>query len=455
MNTSARSLANNDMRYRMSGMLFFSAALLLWMLSACSGSSTGTPSPAKIETGTDHWEQVAVRQLDAGGMLIPNVKTRPDGSGDAQIAYFVDSDSTDGHYVLEHLLFDLDTLTAATPVSVVEIDNCRALGFDVTASGQPVLAYQGGTVRECGSEQQSDVMLSMNNGGQWNAYTAGIGYVARNPVFQDGLAGNTVAAIAGPDGGIHFCYQFFYEGCDAMNFNYPDLLYVRKSSANPSAEAAEETVEGNVYNANGTADAQNRVGAHAAIVLDADDTPTVFYYANMSPNSQSADFQGLRVARRLNGTWASTWIETGISVGGISAGLAPDGRLVVAYYVDSEYRDSTGFTHSYCLKAAVSNGDGWDTAFVDEQARCGQYCSLAFDRLGNPAVAYRAMENHSGSTVYEDLRYASMENGAWSYETVAAAGDIGHFNTLWFDADDTAYITSYNADDKTIYLFYR
>ncbi len=431
--------------------------LCLCFLNACGGGSSGSSaaSSGEIDTNTNTWGKALIQQLDAGGLLIPNIETRHRDGRFAQAAFYTSSAETSGRYILNHLVFDLENLRADVPTPVVEIDNCRTIGFDLSASGEPVIAYQGGNIRECGSEQQSDVMMSIGQNGAWNESTAGIGYVARNPVFQDGLAGRTVATVVDSAGGVHLCYQFFYEGCDAMNFNYPDLLYVYKDSANPSAGGEEETVEGNRYNANGTASEQNRVGEYAAIVMDADNAPAIFYFADLSPNSQGSDSKGLRVARRQNGEWEREWVDTGITVGSISAGLDPSGRLVAAYYVESEYEDATGFTHGYCLKMAVAGSTGWETTVVDEQARCGQYCSLSFDRDGHPAVAYRVLESHSGNVQYMDLRYGIRTGTKWVTETVASAGDIGLYNTLWFDADNTAYISSYAADAHAIYLFYR
>jgi len=220
-------------------------------------------------------------------------------------------------------------MTEGTPGEIVDIDNCRAMGLTLGTGKTPVVVYQGGQIRECGAEQQSDVMMNIGSANTWTEVTAGIGYVERNPVFQDGLAGQRVTAAADSNGNIHVAYQFFYEGCDAMNFNYPDLLYVQKQGSNPEAEAAEETVEGNIYNANGTASAQNNVGEHARLILDQDQDPVIFYYADLSPNNSDPDQKGLRVARKKGESWEHEWVETGIQVEAISAALDQNGNLFV------------------------------------------------------------------------------------------------------------------------------
>ncbi len=85
---------------------------------------------------------------------------------------------------------------------------------------------------------------------------------------------------------------------------------------------------------------------------------------------------------------------------------------------------------------------------------CGRYCSLAFDALGRPAIAYYALQNHSGSQTLNDLRFAWKNGSSWQREVVASTGDIGLYNTLFYD-DGTAYISTFSSSDDTIYLFFR
>jgi len=387
-------------------------------------------------------------------MLIPNVQTAYDGASTFHMAYFTDSLNDSSGFTVNHVSFTLPDMAEGIPGEVIDIDNCRTLGLTLGTGKTPVVVYQGGQIRECGAEQQSDVMMNIGSANTWTEVTAGIGYVERNPVFQDGLAGQRVTAAADSNGNIHVAYQFFYEGCDAMNFNYPDLLYVQKQGSNPEAEAAEETVEGNIYNANGTASAQNNVGEHARLILDQDQDPVIFYYADLSPNNSDPDQKGLRVARKKGESWEHEWVETGIQVEAISAALDRNGNLAVAYYVESEYTDSLG-SHEKLLKYAVQRNSVWNKMIVDESVQCGNFCSLSFAVDGNPAIAYYAMQNHSGSTSLQDLKYASYNGSAWDIETVSSEGDIGHDNSLWFDQTGTAYICSYSETLHTIFLFYR
>ena len=430
-------------------------------LFGCGGDgATGTSSEDSSESDTrggsssSGWEQVSIVQFQAGGMLVPHVKAMADSNDQAHIVYFSDSEENESLYDINYVVWDSVTQTQSDPVSVVEIDNCRTLGLYLDEGGDPVVAYQGGTVRECGSEQQSDVMISVGEEDVWSEFTGGIGFVERNPVFEDGLAGKTISVAVDSNGDIHLCYQFFYEGCDAMNFNFPDLLYVTKSGSALNDDGDEETVAGNVYNPNGTASAQNDVGDHAVIILDEDEDPVIFYYADLSPTMPDPDMQGLRVSRKKDGDWEHEWIETGIEVGEISCALNADGSLAVAYYVEGEYTDSLG-SHSQCLKYAVEQSSSWTVMMVDESVLCGAHCSLAFDSSSNPAIAYYAVENHSGSITLEDLKFASFDGISWDTETVATTGDIGSYNSLWFGENDTTYICTYSSSASEIYVFYR
>jgi hypothetical protein len=421
--------------------------------SAVSGEGSPESDPRGGSSSSD-WEQVSIAQLQAGGMLSPHVKAMAGGNDKVHIVYFHDSEENDSAYTINHIVWDCVTQAQSDQDAVIEVDNCRTLGLCLSDGGDPVVAYQGGTVRECGSEQQSDVMISVEKGDEWSEYTGGIGFVERNPVFEDGLAGKTISVAVDSSGDIHLCYQFFYEGCDAMNFNFPDLLYVKKDGAALNEDGGEETVAGNVYNPNGTASEQNDVGDHAVIILDQDEDPVIFYYADLSPTMPDPDMQGLRVSRRQDGEWRHAWIETGIEVGDISCVLKADGSLAVAYYVEGEYTDSLG-SHSQCLKYAVEQSSSWTAMMVDESVLCGAHCSLAFDASGNPAIAYYALENHSGSISLKDLKFAAFNGASWDTETVASTGDIGIYNTLWFDDSGTAYICTYSNSQKEIYVFYR
>jgi hypothetical protein len=435
------------------------AVFFLSCFFSCNGGAGSSNTAADNTNNTiddppnGAWQKTMVKQISVSGLLLPQVTAKPDSNDQIHIAYFTDSQSIAGDYTVNHIIWDMETSSEISHESVIDIDNCRTLSLALGPDNIPNVAYQGGAVREGGSEQQSDVMVSQMQDSTWSEYTGGIGFVERNPIFTDGLAGKFVSSVVDASGDIHLCYQFFYEGIDAMNFNYPDLLYVKKDGSSLSTTGAEETVEGNVYNPNGSASAQNRVGAYAAMVLDANGDPVIFYDADLSPNLSDPATKGLRVAYRSGGTWQCEWVETGFTVGGISCALDKGGKLCVAYYVESQYTDSHGMTHQQCLKYAAKNGSSWTNTLVDESTLCGKYCSLAFDAEGNPAIAYYSMQNHSGSITLNDLMLARHDGTSWKKETVSSTGDIGNYNTLWFDESDKTCICTYSNSDQAIYLF--
>ena len=250
------------------------------------------------------------------------------------------------------------------------------------------------------------------------------------------------------NGDIHLCYQFFYEGCDAMNFAYPDLLYVKKYGNAPAADVEEETIEGNTYFAGGGI--QNNVGKACTLVLDRNEDPVVFYYAEL-PDGQ----YGLRTATRRNGSWEASWVETGIQVAQISSARDPGGNLGVAYYVLDYVDAATSEVSPACLRYAaepLSGSQTWQATMVDDASLCGKYPSLAFNSQGNPAIVYYTSESYSGYSL-ENLNLAEKKDAAWEKEIVSQDGDIGLYNSLWFSPEDHPMICSYSQSAQTIYLF--
>ena len=156
--------------------------------SASGGDSGGNDGNSQVEPGTDTWQRVAIATVSDGGLLLPQVKAVHDGTGMLHISYFDDSTYTDGHYTLHHVAWDMVAEAEVSREQVVDVDNCRTLAAALDPDGMPLVAYQGGQVRAGGSEQQSDVMVSVLQGSTWREYTGGIGFVERNPVFEDGRA---------------------------------------------------------------------------------------------------------------------------------------------------------------------------------------------------------------------------------------------------------------------------
>ena len=435
--------------------VLFSAALLL---AGCGGGGSGdadptqdhTPDPPAPDPGA--WVKSEVIQVNTSGLLTPHVRAIPGGDDTLSVAYFEPHESLSGVFRVNYLTWQSDASeTAGSPIpdSVVDLDNTRTLSLALDSIDQPVVAYQGGLVKDCGGEDQADAMFSTGQDGTWQEYTGGIGFVARNPVITDGLAGRHVSVALDSQGNIHLCYQFFYEGCDSMNFTYPDLNYVEKAQGSPGAAAPEETVEGKTYYAGGGG-IQNNTGGYCSLLIDGDDYPAVFYYAALSDGTR-----GLRLARKRDGVWEREWVETGFEVGGISSAVDGEGNLAVAYYVVDYVDPATQESSPGCLRFArerLGQPDPWDIEMIDDGTICGSHPSLAFDPSGNPAIAYYETETYSGMAL-ENLKLAAFDGEHWDVDTVSEDGDIGRYNSLWFDASAKPFVCSYSRTDSAIYVF--
>lgn len=437
--------------------IFFALFFIVTCFCGCNNGVSdneedGNDSALTGETSTQ-WDYISVKQIDARGLLSPRISASVDSNNQVHIAYFesnVPQDSEeDTIYNINYVVWNMETLSGNDEESAIEVDNCSGLGFALDFSGFPVVAYQGGTVRECGQELQSDAMFSIREGDQWQEYLGGIGEIDedRNPVFQDGLAGADMSVAFDSQGDIHICYQFRYEGCDAMNFAFPDIYYVKKDRSNLNDPGIEEQVEGNTYEGFSVG-YQNNVGDHCDITIDGNDEPAVFYYAELDNYTK-----GLRIARRQSGVWVTGWVEEGCEVGHISAARDNNGRLAVAYYA-TQYTDGQGDSHAHCLKYAQESEDSsWNIQLVDEASLCGDYCSLAFDSSGTPGIAYYEMESHSGYSL-NNLKLARFNGTSWDTEVVASTGDVGLYNSLLFDESNSTLICSYSSTEKEIYIFF-
>jgi len=418
----------------------FAVIVFLALLGCSSGGGGGGGTSSVDHKGKDgpQWGATLLKTVNAGGLTAPWVKAAVDEQDRLHVAHFEKPPESGSGHIVSHFslsLTELDATIAESPAAV-QVDNCRGLSL-VVANGEPSVIYQGGEKRICGAERQSDVMLSALSGDKWTESTVGIGEIdpQRNPYFNDGLAGAALAAAVDSQGIVHAVYQFHYEGCDAMNFKYPDLLYARLGADGVSL-GPEETVEGNDYE---STNSQNSVGAHVAMILDGDEQPVVFYYAELVDGSK-----GLRVARRIDGQWQAEWIEQDCELGYISAALSPDGAPSAAFYATS------GVTSGEIDGAQTDHFLGFRT--VDESRRCGNYCSLAFDSSGLPAIAYHELESRTGYSL-ENLKLARFNGATWEAETVSTNGDVGYYNNLWFDEEGLARIVSYSQSEKAIYLF--
>ncbi len=89
------------------------------------------------------------------------------------------------------------------------------------------------------------------------------------------------------------------------------------------------------------------------------------------------------------------------------------------------YHDATTGSLLYAKRGT----EGWEISVVDGSGDAGFSPSIALDAAGQPHVAYQAV----GATGFE-LRYASFDGFAWSYQTVDNSGNMpGMYASLAFD----------------------
>jgi hypothetical protein len=414
-----------------------------------SGSSTSVPNVTVENT----WQKTSIRNVNTSGLLIANLKVIADSSDRLHVVHYGYSGDDNQPYAIEYSVWDLsfrqlEPLTESLVVATV--DNSLTLDLALSNDGAPVLAYQGGEFRECGAEQ-SDVMISLSENGSWNEYLAAMGFVHRNPVLTDGLAGADADVVIDSRGDVHVCYQFSYEGCDAMNHNYPDLRYVKRGGGQLDDESSitEETIEGSLFPAFDYG-IQNSVGYHCQLVLDVAENPVAFYAVKADQTNFGDQTAGLRVARRTGeDTWQLDWVDEDCEVVALSAArFSGDDLLAVAYAV----KENNGVNTVYYLRYAVFQNNAWTVATVDDKVSCGSFCSLAFDSQGQPAIAYYEIRSHTGYAL-QNLKFARLSDATWQTERVAQSGDIGKFNNLWFDGNDRAHIGTYSASQNEIVLF--
>mgnify|MGYP000011762687 CR=1 FL=1 len=435
--------------------------------AGCGGRSNRDKKEVEPELVKSPWVKTKIIAVTKGGLLSTNVIAVADKLSESLLhfVYFVDAHEVSEEqsnlpieYTLRHLVWDTEAPEGESLVStsdIVTLDN--TLEFEVAIDNNNTLytAYRGGNVAHCNT-QQSDTMLAVKATGDsaWEEYVGAIGYSgSRNPAYTDGDAGDYPSLAIDSNGNVHIAFQFFWEGCDSNNALHPDVLYVQKpAGALDSFDiASEEHVEGNDY---ATTNYQNAVGYHNSLVVDMDDSPVIFYGAREINYNE----HGLRVARTVNGLWQSEWIDKGCFITDISAAISPEGELGVAYSI-GECTEHLSYTEDdgYALRYAVYSEGEWTVHTVDEATKIGGHTELAFDNLGSPAIAYYETESYGigGQRDLFNLKLARLDltNMSWFKQRVDEAGDIGLFNSLWFDIENNIYISSFSNTDNTVYLF--
>jgi hypothetical protein len=487
--------------------------------AVCPVSSTGKLTGSSIDSSTV--DSLTVADSFTVDSLTVDSLTVDNSTASYTVNYMVGSivlnrQDTYPYYLIGRYLMDQG------PECIACTDNYPSLALTltqdnclVTQDDCPVVVYRGGTLRGCeggGGQQQhqSDVMISIRESGSgsgsesgngsgsgsgngsgsgsesgsgtWESWIGAEGSLkteASGGGASEGdsflmLAGNEVSAVTDSKGCIHLSYQVLSEKCGAADSsaNYADLYYVKIDPSTHNAQAASERVEEDQH------DSPHFIGSHCAITLDRDEngneTPVIFYYAEIPDQTLGQQVRGLRVARKEGGAWNSEnreWIERltepVCEIDSISCAKGSQngyGYMGVAYAIKAPQSGGSVYHHLQyaCTDRQFSS---WQVQTVDDYTSCGEYCSLAFDSLGFPAIAYRG-QSYIGS-YFKCLNYAhahfNESSFSWNIEVVSPTRDItgsieediGLCNNLWLGDNNRPFICSYSSTQKTIYLFYR
>lgn len=451
--------------------------------------------PSYDPTNFEMTHERVLAEEEYGGLLQPQIQTGVDRNGMVHIVFYTASSSypvdqlREGHdlianpmrYQIRHVEYDpnqsgIDLSTQEEVIPVVPphdaddlpladdagIDNCSVLGLSFSDGISPVIVYQGGNRPgaadglPCNNYYQGDLMVSMRSENVWQEYLGIQGDASvKNPYFTDGLVGMAGDVVVDSAGDVHMVAQHYYEWCDMHGISYPDLLYVRQSPSELGAysTAMESWVgEHNEYGTGGGV--QNASGYHCQIILDGNEQPAVFYTFTTVDG-----FSEIRVSRLNESGWSTSTVYDvpgSYSVTSICPAVAQDGSLGVAYSLKLLADDSPFSYRDHLCYAYLTEDDSWDNVAVDYYSYCGRAAVLSFDNNSRPAIAYYDEKAHTEYRERNDLKYAYIdENDDWQRETAANEGDIGLFNSLWFDAFNRANICTYMQDLHKIMVLRR
>lgn len=461
--------------------LQFPALILAAMLlCTCGGGggeeSTDDSTPPNLPQASS-WERFSVIDLDRKAPLLPQIAAVADNQGNVHIFYYKKGElyqNLESRYLLHHLTWDTQTAAIVGVPEIIEVtpptpdsdglNNTNILAAALDGNGEPLVIYQGGQVPQapdgtvCNATAQGDLMITLFDQ-QWEERLGIEGDAgSKNPYFTDGYVGLNASVAVDSQGNVHTAAQHYYEFCDWNSSLYPNLLYARHTPAQLAqgvhTTAMEQIVdEPNIYSG-GAAQQQSSMGNYCKLVLDGQDNPMIFYVGTPSGAQGGESRTSLRMARLLANVWTPEIIEVldDWSVASLSADVDSQGTPGVAYFMKENPDDSTYPNH---LRYAQRASDGtWKIAVVDNGSNCGDFCSLAFDGQNRPSVAYYDIHANAGSyRQNQNLKFARYEGGQWRAETVATAGDIGQYNTLWFDAEGRAYICTYEFNAQQIVIF--
>jgi hypothetical protein len=450
----------------------------------CACTDGGSPPPKEAGYAmAQNWQRITLASVEQSGLTIPYVVARKAANGQVHFAYYhaVAGQQPDTWYQqLNYAVFNPSTRRVFTRVVENRPAPSGEDGFDLCDqfdlaldNTTPVLIYPTYEINPELRQAEADIMVNLYESGTWNEATGAAGFVGRNAEYQDGHTKDNMSVAVDSRGDIHFCYQYFTEGMDSANYRYPDLYYAHRARDTLSIPIndisafadIEEQVDGNFFSSYGT---HNSVGFHCKLLLNpADELPVIVYAEH---GEQFAGTFALKAAyRNASGQWSRETIAAlpdGWTIGGISAAFYPPPipdpdvpadpeapepyrPLAVAYALRSPAPEPDD---AHRLMFAVQReGGGWEIRIVDETTWCGSHCSMAFTPEGEPAIAYLDEESHSG-WYHHYLKYAQWNGILWVKETAEEHGNVGKYNSLWFDAGGMANIVTFSDADDEIWL---
>jgi hypothetical protein len=473
MSTACRP--NRDARRR------WLALGIIFAISACGGGGSDENSeynPPPYVYQDSNWDRYDIINLEGQGAFNPNVQAQTDSEGKVHIFYYKRGETYQGNqtrYQIHHIVWDpltteLDGEEEILPVQSPNpgdaqdsgLNNCLVLDAAITTAGSLVVAYQGGDIPQaedgtsCNLTAQGDLMINRFIGDVWGEYLGIMGDASpKNPYFTDGYIGSAASIAVDSQDAIHMVGQHYYEFCDWTSTNYPDLLYVRQTpnQLGHYSIAMEEHVDDyNIFGSGGGV--QSDMGYLCKLVLDPNDNPSIFYVGTPIQDGIGEDGRSMRMAVKSGNQWSPESIELldQWDVEWLSGAINSAGMPAVAYFMRDI--DQAGDYPDH-LRYAYRDANGvWQKSVVDNSAQCGDFCSLAFDHSDYPAIAYYDIAARSATyRKHQDLKFARFNGTAWQVETVATAGNIGQYNTLWFDAAGVAYICTYELNEQQIVIF--
>lgn len=192
-----------------------------------------------------------------------------------------------------------------------------------------------------------------------------------------------------------------------------------------------------------TIDSSENVGKYTSLAFNPlTDNPSISYYDETHEDLKYASFNSnSNDNSNQNSNNGTSWDIGTIDFEGeagkyTSLAFDASGNPSISYH---------GYYINDALKFAHFNGNWWDVTTVDSGDGVGKYTSLAFDSSGNPAVSYH---KYNWWNITGDLKYVHFNGTSWDITPIASSttGVVGEFTSLAFDGMGNPAI-SYHDDN--------